>query len=360
MFIIFAISHTTFTMQKTFVIGDIHGCYDELIALFNKIHLNENDLVISLGDIVDRGNKSKEVYEYLKARPNTVVLMGNHERKHEKGILNYAQEIVKLQMEDAYPDFLQWIATLPYYYETAEAIIVHAALEPHLPLSEQKQEVLAGTTAGDRYLEEKYDRDWGSRYDGHKPVIYGHHVVGDYPEIRKNTYGIDTASCHGGYLTAIELPGFIIHQVKAETDYWKEAQKMWQVPVLKAKDWDNMEITAIRKQLEKLNYIEDEASKAYLDTLMDKLGQLEALYPLIKEKLDQLAQQLLQEHGANFGIVASKYPFKTSLFKSRAGNLSVADISKAFNTPVKIVTLARELELPAQTLNHYETFAALL
>ncbi|NOQ70634.1 MAG: hypothetical protein GQ574_01450 [Crocinitomix sp.] len=44
-------------MSKTFVIGDLHGCYDEFIALSNQIGITENDLVISLGDIVDRGSK---------------------------------------------------------------------------------------------------------------------------------------------------------------------------------------------------------------------------------------------------------------------------------------------------------------
>ncbi len=77
--------------MRKFIIGDIHGCYDELIELTDKIGLKDDDLLIALGDIVDRGNKSKEVYTYLKNRPNTIVLMGNHERKHQKGILSYAQ-----------------------------------------------------------------------------------------------------------------------------------------------------------------------------------------------------------------------------------------------------------------------------
>jgi len=61
---------------------------DEFIELTKKIGLQDNDLLISLGDIVDRGNKSKEVYEYFVNRPNSVVLMGNHERKHQNKILS--------------------------------------------------------------------------------------------------------------------------------------------------------------------------------------------------------------------------------------------------------------------------------
>ena len=68
--------------MRKFIIGDIHGCFDELIELTQKVGLTADDLLISLGDIVDRGNKSKDVYEYFLNRPNSIVLIGNHERKH--------------------------------------------------------------------------------------------------------------------------------------------------------------------------------------------------------------------------------------------------------------------------------------
>lgn len=212
--------------MRTFVIGDIHGCYDELIALTKSINLKDEDLLVSLGDIVDRGNKSKEVYEYFKNRPNSIVLMGNHERKHLNGILSYAQEIVKVQFGEQYAEFIDWLKTLNYYHETDDALIIHAFFEHDKKIQEQKEEVLSGSTSGDRYLEKKYAENtyWNEYYRGKKPIIYGHHVVGDHPKIINNTYGIDTGSCHGNYLTAIELPSFQIHQVKAQKDYWIEEQ----------------------------------------------------------------------------------------------------------------------------------------
>ncbi len=68
-----------------------------MIEWIDKVSLKDDDLLIALGDIIDRGNKSKEVYTYLKNGPNTIVLMGNHERKHKNGVLSYAQNIVKIQ-----------------------------------------------------------------------------------------------------------------------------------------------------------------------------------------------------------------------------------------------------------------------
>lgn len=124
--------------MKTFVVGDIHGCFDELMALVQKMGVQDEDLLIALGDIVDRGNKSKEVYTYFRNRPNSLVLMGNHERKHLNGVLSYAQEIVKVQFGDEYKAFVSWLASLDYYFETDEAIIIHAAFEHDKPLSKQK------------------------------------------------------------------------------------------------------------------------------------------------------------------------------------------------------------------------------
>ncbi|SFN43221.1 serine/threonine protein phosphatase 1 [Chitinophaga sp. YR627] len=332
-------------MSRTFVVGDIHGCYDELIQLTDLMGLQADDLLLSVGDIVDRGGKSREVYEYFRNRPNSKVLMGNHERKHLNGVLSYAQEIARLQFGETYPAFLEWCATLAYFHETPEAIIVHAAFEHDAPLPAQREEVLCGSTAGERYLEKKYGNapEWVNQYLGDKPLIYGHHVTGALPEIKNNTWGIDTGACHAGYLTAIELPGFIMHQVKVERDYWKEEQAIWQIPVLKSKDWENMTFEHIQKQLEKLAYIEVPEVKEYLSGIAQWSARLSATYPALITGIAAFVQQLTETHGEQFSIIANHYAFKTYLFKIKAGNLKVADMEKSLNTPAKITALASAL-----------------
>lgn len=186
---------------------------------------------------------------------------------------------------------------------------------------------------------------WDSYYTGEKPVIFGHHVIGDVSKIKNNTYGIDTGCCHGGYLTAIELPGFIIHQVKAQKDYWKEEQIVWQIPVLKAKDWGNMEISMINKQLDKLAYIENQEIKAYLQSIRTWVDGLLLSIPVIKTRLDSFTRELMNTHQEEFTKEANTYFFKTFLFKSRAGNLTVADVEKTLYTPHKIMELAKALGL---------------
>ena len=333
--------------MRKFIIGDIHGCFDELMELLEQVELRDEDLLISVGDIVDRGNKSQEVYEYFAKRPNSVVLMGNHERKHQNQILSFAQEIVKVQMGADYPEFLKWVNGLNYSYETEEAIIVHAFFEHDKTLWEQKQEVLCGSTSGSRYLEKKYPADtyWREYYTGTKPIIYGHHVAGDQPLIAHNTYGIDTGACHGNYLTAIELPGFKIHQVKAKKDYWREEQKKWQIPVLKAKNWEQMSFGDIDKQLQKLAYIEEPEIVAYLAELKAWKTELENTYPAIKNAIDQFTENLIQEHPDDFGMEANKASFRTFIYKSRSQKLTLEDLRKSLDTPHKMVQIKQELSL---------------
>ena len=76
-------------MRKIFAIGDIHGCYDQLLALMVKIPINfKRDTLVFMGDYIDRGPQSVEVVDYLikleKRVPGIIFLKGNHEDMLEK------------------------------------------------------------------------------------------------------------------------------------------------------------------------------------------------------------------------------------------------------------------------------------
>lgn len=62
-----------------YVMSDLHGMYDEFIAMIKKIDFNIGDELFILGDIVDRGDKAAEILNYIIDKPNIVPLMGNHE-----------------------------------------------------------------------------------------------------------------------------------------------------------------------------------------------------------------------------------------------------------------------------------------
>jgi len=85
-------------MARTIVIGDIHGCYDELIELIEKIELTLEDRVIAVGDLTVKGPKSREVLELFRRDPRFSSVIGNHDLalvnfwKHETPSLKTAQQ----------------------------------------------------------------------------------------------------------------------------------------------------------------------------------------------------------------------------------------------------------------------------
>ncbi len=335
-------------MKRTIVIGDIHGCFEEFQELLELVDWQPEDELVSVGDIVDRGPGSQELYEFFRDTPNAKVLMGNHERKHARGVLSYSQEIVKVQMGEAYSEFVEWCKALPYYHETPEAIVVHAFFENGKELAAQKEEVLSGTTSGTKYLTKIYGEDsyWQDHYRGTKPIIYGHHVVGDTPKVLNNTYGIDTGACHAGFLTAIELPAFKIHRVKVQIDHWAAEIKKWQVPVLKAKDWSGRKFVRIEEEVTKMRYQKDTAVQQHLDQIMDWVKALHALQVKIHEDILSKTQGLLAEHGKEeFKVIANQFPYRSYLFTAKAGQLTLEGLERILNTPAKTLHLAEELEI---------------
>ena len=65
--------------DRTIVVGDIHGCYDELIELLEKVELREEDRVVSVGDLISKGPKSREVLELFMTDPRFTSVIGNHD-----------------------------------------------------------------------------------------------------------------------------------------------------------------------------------------------------------------------------------------------------------------------------------------
>jgi serine/threonine protein phosphatase 1 len=340
--------------MRTIVIGDIHGCYDELLDLLAKVAISDTDLLISLGDIVDRGADSVKVYDFLKNRPNTIVLMGNHERKHLRQTLSYAQGIVKLQFGNRYDEFLAWTSNLPYYYETESAICVHAAIENGIAISQQKAEVLCGCTAGEKYLTKQYQNTyWSEIYTGEKPVIFGHHVVGDEPLIiDRRVYGIDTGSCHGGRLTAVILPSFEIVQVPADRDYWQAEIVKWQVPVMMAKPWGTykwQKIAAICDEFRASNNPELRA------VIADKERWVRDLFELAPQAIETTSQKLadlIAVHGeADFKKFVTAYSYAPLLFNANSGNLNLETLMQLLPTPDRWVQVMQDLAVVGSNIS---------
>ena len=214
-------------MNKIFAIGDIHGCLGKLRPLIQNINADpENDIIVFIGDYIDRGSAAREVVDYvigLKAEyKNVVCLLGNHEYMflryldgldEEMYLSNggsatlfaYAVSLSETPQERKAKiprEHLKFFESLLPHYETDNYLFVHAGLKPGLILSRQTIHDLLWVR------HEFIDTD----YDFGKMIVFGHTPL-SYPLIMPNKIGIDTGAVFGGKLTCIELPAVKIYQV---------------------------------------------------------------------------------------------------------------------------------------------------
>jgi serine/threonine protein phosphatase 1 len=207
--------------KKIFAVGDIHGCYEKLSSLIAQLPWRkEKDLLVFLGDYIDRGKRSKDVVQYLidlkKGGGHIIFLLGNH----EKLLLDYYQSGSNYNLKlwrsfggwetiESYtngvgvwgkPAFLpashlKFFRELLPFYETEDYIFVHAGLRDGAPLSDQKLDDLLWSRKS--FAE--------SNHSFPKTVIFGHTPMRS-PYVSSGKIGIDTGAGYGNVLTAVELP----------------------------------------------------------------------------------------------------------------------------------------------------------
>lgn len=201
---------------RLLAIGDVHGCHDALVRLYDHAGITVHDVVVFLGDYVDRGPDSALVIEFLIDRMqqgNTVCLLGNHEvmmlhARHSRpsrevwGMVggdatwdSYTAHGQSTGLNAVPSEHWQFLEQLRPYYESDRTIFVHAALDSELAMSDQVEEVLY----------------WGT-FDAIGPHVSGKTIVCGHTSQksgRPKTTGfatcIDTWACGSGWLTCLEV-----------------------------------------------------------------------------------------------------------------------------------------------------------
>lgn len=221
--------------MRTLVIGDIHGCYDEMLLLLAKAGIGERDKVVSVGDLVDRGPKSFEVVQHFMERKSRFfAVRGNHEQKHlrcrEGGINSLAGRIVRTTTSaENYAAMLDYFATLPLWIELDHAIIVHAGIEPGIELPDQEPKTLMGVGSMKRHGFNGKSTWWYDdlRLNASKPIVFGHETALTVRKGREaKAWGLDTGAAVGGKLTGLLLPEFRLVSVETP-NYWAEQSAYW-------------------------------------------------------------------------------------------------------------------------------------
>ena len=233
------------------IIGDLHGCFDELEALLVKLgyrverhdegfavsHAQGRRLVF-LGDLVDRGPRIVDCLRLVMDAVTSGVAIcvpGNHETKllrHLRGrrvTMTHGLDTTVAQMAEEEPAFHDRVAEFidglvsHYVFDGGKLAVAHAGMKAEMlnrSSGAVREFALYGETTGEtdefgfpvRY-------DWASEYRGDAAVVYGHTPVAE-AEWVNGTICVDTGCVFGGQLTALRYPERDLVAVPAAKTYY--------------------------------------------------------------------------------------------------------------------------------------------
>lgn len=218
-------------VNATIIIGDVHGCADELDHLLRACGATSKDEVVLVGDLVAKGPDSRGVLAIARESGARAVC-GNHDAR----VLSWrAAQVASLpipQMSPAHAevarslDDREWqqLGALPLYLRVPEynVLVVHAGLMPGVAIEAQDPTLLmnlrsiradgSGTKVpNDGVL-------WGSLWRGPELVLFGHHASQGLQQ-HPLAIGLDTGCVYGRELTAYVLPEGRFVSVPARRQY---------------------------------------------------------------------------------------------------------------------------------------------
>jgi diadenosine tetraphosphatase ApaH/serine/threonine PP2A family protein phosphatase len=237
------------------IIGDVHGCFDELRELLTKmgykIEKVEEDLVhygykvtppisrkvIFLWDLVDRGPFIMDTLKLAMSMVNDGIaycILGNHDEKFLRKLkgrnvtIMHGLEMTMEQLKNESKEFKERVKSflndLPFQLVLDEGrlIVVHAGVKENMQGKtgpEVKEFALYGESTGDKDEYGLPERiNWAKDYTGKALVVYGHTVVENTVRLN-NTLNLDTGCIFGGKLTALRYPELTLVEVHAKKEY---------------------------------------------------------------------------------------------------------------------------------------------
>ncbi len=235
------------------LIGDVHGCFDELSALLSTLGyvVDENGArhpegrkAVFLGDLVDRGPKTPEVLELVMkmvASGDALAVPGNHDVKLMRALngknvkLTHGLAESLEQLSLCTPEFRENVAKFVdglvshYVLDDGKLVVAHAGMKQEMQgrgSGRVREFALYGETTGetDEFgLPVRYN--WAADYRGRAMVVYGHTPVVE-PEWINSTICIDTGCVFGGKLTALRYPERELVSVPAAKMYYEPARPL--------------------------------------------------------------------------------------------------------------------------------------
>ncbi|MCB1191130.1 MAG: polynucleotide kinase-phosphatase [Leptospiraceae bacterium] len=244
------------------IIGDIHGCFDELQELLlrlgystSRVEETETNFgfevtppvtrkVIFLGDLVDRGTDSPSVLRLVMSMVNAgfaYCVPGNHDLKLQKYLTGKKVQIkhgLQLTIDQLESETDQFKATVEkflyglishYVFDNGKLVVAHAGLKEEMQgrgSGVVRSFCLYGETTGE--VDEfglPVRLNWAKEYKGKAKVVYGHTPVLEAEWLNK-TINIDTGCVFGGRLTALRYPEEELVSIDAKRTYYEPAKPL--------------------------------------------------------------------------------------------------------------------------------------
>jgi len=209
-------------MRRTIAIGDIHGCSIAFESLINAIDPQPDDMIVTLGDYVDRGIDSKGVLDQLiklRDRCRLVPILGNHDQMmmHAKDGRSDFQFWLNCGGDAALDSYgstgqldlipaahFRFLKSCFSYFETDTHIFLHANYKPDVPLEKQDDHTIRWLSLRDYVPPTKHCSG--------KVAVVGHTPQAEIFDM-EYLICIDTGVCDGGWLTALDVQSGQVWQV---------------------------------------------------------------------------------------------------------------------------------------------------
>lgn len=216
---------------RTLIIGDVHGCLEELQELLAKLEVQPEDEVIFLGDLINYGPDSLGVLRLVEGMPNARCIIGNHElrflrywRSGKKKHLKPVDLELFYQLEEQDWELFRKMQPC-IYLEKYDTLCVHGGFLPDKLWQEQSLSTIARIQVVDEDGKARKRSScpdgtiWADLWKGPPFVVYGHTPrFADIYE-QPSSVCIDTACAQGGKLSAYVLPDKEVVQVDAKNSY---------------------------------------------------------------------------------------------------------------------------------------------
>jgi len=224
--------------RRLIVIGDIHGCHEELIELLDRIAPDSDDVVISTGDIVRKGPDPVSCLELWRARGYLAAVGNNEEKILDLAAGTAARRLFAPPVDRAVArrtDLVEFVRSWPLVVDVPElnVSVVHGGLYPGMGVEEESIARVADDVTRLRWIrrcergwcragkskERQDDVLWSEVWSGPRTVVYGHTPLRD-PRVDRFAIGLDTGCVYGGWLIAAIYDGrWRFERVRAKRKY---------------------------------------------------------------------------------------------------------------------------------------------